>query len=387
MKKIFNITLALACVVTLALAFTACTSTTCASHSDIDKNGYCDMCSEPFTCPGHKDANNDKMCDFCLADYSHKDHYDEDEDFKCDQCGAPYMCLHEDADADEICDLCMCEFICPAHADQNKDGVCDECKAPYVCPGHVDANGDKSCDVCKAPYTCGSAGHKDADADGNCDVCKAPFECDGHVDYGSDGRCDKCNGVFVCSVHFDLNGDEKCDNCQAHYVAPQDLRAGFVNAAKATDPKSMVVTVTTKYEAGPLTSKYTVTINEDGTVVIVAEIQKFNEELTGDAIITLPPVTISQDENGVYTDGYDFEYLQPSAERPVIDFMKLKPGTFNTPDASVLKATVAAADTASVLGIAYPYDVTLIVNKNETELTSISITYSNVNITCVYTAK
>ena len=62
----------------------------------------------------------------------------------------------------------------------------------------------------------------------------------------------------------------------------------------------------------------------------------------------------------------------------------LKAGSFETPSASVLEATVAAADTESVLGAAYPYDVTLTVNKNETVLTSVSIAYSNVNIICVY---
>lgn len=384
MKKILNIAFALACVMTLVFTLAACSSS-CASHSDIDKNGYCDVCNEAYTCPGHKDANSDRMCDFCLAEYSHSDHYDDNGDFKCDICGAPYICVHEDADADGACDLCLCEYTCPAHADQDKDGICDVCKAPYTCPGHIDADGNKKCDVCLAPYTCGSAGHKDADENGKCDVCQAPFECDGHVDYGSDGRCDKCYGVFVCTSHTDADGDKKCDICQGAYEAPVDLREGFVSASKATDPDSMVVTVTTDYEgSGALTSTYTVTFGEDGAITIVLVRQEFNKELVGDAIITLPPVTITRGEDGKYSDGYDFEYLQPSAERPVIDFMKLKPGSFETPVNTVLVAKIAAADTEAVLGAEYPYEVTLTVSRNDSSLTSVSIAYSNVTISCVY---
>ena len=383
MKKILNIALALACVVALAFAFTACSSgTACVSHSDIDKNGYCDMCMTPYSCPGHKDANSDKMCDFCLAEYSHSGHYDDNGDLKCDVCGAPYMCEHEDTDGDEFCDNCLCEFVCPAPSDSNGDGFCDMCKAPYTCVGHIDANGDKVCDNCKCFYTC--AGHRDSDSNGRCDACKAPFTCDGHIDPGVDGRCDKCYGAFVCPGHTDGDNNGKCDICQTKYEVLGDFRGAFAAASKATDPEGMVITVTTNYEGiATLVSTYTVTFNADGSSVIVAEIQKLNETLEGDLVVTLPTVTITC-ENGVYSDGYEFEYEYLSTEKPAIDFMKIKSGTFRTATSTILEATIAAADTESVIGVAYPYNVNLTANKNDTEITSISISYSNVVISCVY---
>ena len=381
MKRILKLTLALAFTLAITAALAACSFGSCASHTDINEDGLCDVCGTSYSCPGHQDANGDRLCDLCLADYWHTDHLDKDGDMKCDKCKAPFVCEdHVDEDVDGKCDNCLGKIDCEAHSDKDQDGLCDECKAPFTCPGHVDKKGDGTCDVCKAKFACS---HKDPEEDGRCNICQAPFVCDAHKDVGVDGICDKCYAPFVCSGHQDRTGDNKCDICGAPYEEPIDLREAFADAALATNPTSMTVKVESKFEAGTLTSLYTVTFARDGSVEIVGLIQRFNESLEGDLIITLPEVVITKGQDGKYSDGFDYEYLIPSTAKPVIDFMSLKSDEYVT-TSTILEATIASYNTEKVLGVAYDYNVSLTVNKNEAALTGITVAYSNVVITCTY---
>lgn len=382
MKKIFNIILALACVLACAGVMTSCSlGSTCASHTDIDSNGLCDVCGTAYTCSGHADVNADGMCDFCLASFSCTFHYDQDADLKCDSCKAPFVCSgHADVDGDSACDNCFAPFSCTAHRDVNYDGKCDVCLADYVCPGHEDVDIDSKCDICKAPFAC--VAHKDSDGDSKCDYCKADFECVGHVDAGSDGRCDRCDALYTCPGHKDSNGDNKCDVCLGYYKTPVDFRADFAEAAASTDPEKLIVKViTSEIGKGTLESVFTVTYNADGSFVIEATVQKFNTSFTGDLILT-ENVTITCDANGNYSDGGEFVGQNPVATGLAIDFSKLV--TYSTPNATLLNATVLKANTEAVFGVAYNADVTLTVNKDDAQITTVALSYANITITCEY---
>lgn len=383
MKRFLNILLVLICVSVFAFAMASCTSSKCASHTDMDSNGMCDVCGTAYACSGHADVNVDGMCDFCLAPFACTFHYDQDGNEKCDQCGAPYTCPgHSDIDDDGICDTCSAFYTCPGHCDVDRNGFCDECQIEYVCPGHEDANADSHCDVCKTPWSCNT--HKDNDDDGNCDYCKAPFDCPAHEDVLGNGRCDKCDRPYTCSGHKDENGDDTCDECKAYYKAPVDFRSEFAAAASATNPSELLITVTTSEVGMPsLTSTYRVTYAQNGSFVLRISQQKYNEDLTSnDIVVTLPTVTITCDENGNYSDGGQFTGSNPQATGIKVDFSKLT--NYSTPSSTALNATVAAADTADVFGSAYSADVTLTVNKNESAITYVSLAYANVQITCAY---
>lgn len=378
MKKFLNITLAFALVLACTLALASCGA--CASHTDMDENGLCDVCGVEYSCPGHKDVNGDKMCDFCLADFSHEDHFDKNSDGKCDRCGAAFECPeHIDADEDGFCETCYARINCEAHTDADGDGKCDKCAASFSCTAHTDKNGDGYCDICAARFLCQ---HKDSKETGFCEICGAEFLCEGHVDAGGDGRCDKCHAVFVCEEHTDADENGKCDICQKPYTAPKDLRKDFMTAAAATNPERMVIAVTTKFEGYSLTDTYTVTFNGDGTMTIVIVRQDLNLGLDGELIIDLPPVTVTRNLNGVYSDGNGYDYLTPALKSGNIDLLKLK--NFESKDTSSLKANILAADTKAVLGTDFKENVLLVISKNATELTALSISYSNVDINCIY---
>jgi|GEM_PF-5051485 len=385
MKRFLNILLVLTCILACAFTMSSCTSgsTACASHTDMDSNGICDVCGNAYTCPGHADVNGDAMCDFCLAPFNCAFHYDENGDEKCDVCGITYICEdHTDPDGDEVCDNCSAPYTCPGHCDVDLNGICDECEAEYTCPGHEDANADKHCDICKAPWICSR--HKDSDANGKCDFCKASFKCPGHTDKNSYGRCDTCDMPYTCPGHKDVSpADGVCDVCKAKYAAPVDYRSEFIAAAKTTKPGEVVIKVTTsELEKDSLTSTYTIKYNEDGSFEIKIEEQRYNESLIGDSVITLPVVIITCDAEGNYSDGGEFVGSNPVATGVAVDFSKLK--NYSTPDSTTLNATVAKADTAAALGVAFDTDVTLVVNKGASALTRVTVLYANVTITCVY---
>lgn len=386
MKRFLNILLIISLTLTAVAALSSCAAlggtTTCVSHTDMNSDGLCDMCSAEYTCPGHRDANSDGYCDFCFASFICEDHYDADADLKCDECGVNYVCPgHTDVNGDSKCDTCLAPFKCNKHADANVDGKCDVCAAEFVCPVHVDKNSDKKCDTCLALWSC--PGHKDTDENSECDVCGAAWSCPGHADSGVDGYCDNCFAIWSCPGHKDENPEDgKCDICLASYSKPVDYRDAFKAAADATDPSKLTVTVkSVDADLGELTSVYVIDFAEDGSFTITATVQSFNEDVEGDLILT-KTVVITCDAAGNYSDNGEFVGANPVATGLSINFAALK--SFVTPTANVLNATVASADSAAVFGIALGADANLVVNKSATAITGVSVTYANVNINCMY---
>ena len=381
MRKILNILLVFACILACVGIMTSCTGSSCASHSDIDSNGLCDMCGAEYTCPGHADSNSDGMCDNCLADFSCENHYDIDADLKCDVCKAPYICpAHTDTDFNGECDICYAPFTCPGHCDVNFDGKCDECDAVWSCPAHANADEDGKCDVCKAPWVC--PGHQDSNGDGECDTCKCEFECEGHIDAGADGRCDRCDMLYTCPGHKDNDDNGKCDICLASYKKPVDYRSEFAAAAKATKPSEFKITIASTEVGIPgLTSTYTVTFAEDGSFTIVGTMQKYNLELSGDLVLSIP-VNITCDKDGKYSDGGEFAGSNPAVTGLSIDFSKIT--NYSTPSAAVLNATIAKSSTQAVFGVEFANDVTLVVNRSAGKIVAVSVAYANVVISCEY---
>ena len=242
-------------------------------------------------------------------------------------------------------------------------------------------NGDKKCDTCLALWSC--PGHKDTDGNGECDVCGAEWSCPGHLDAGADGYCDNCSAIWSCPGHKDESPEDgKCDVCGADYSKPVDYRDQFIAAAAATKPQTITVTVkTVDAEFGALTSVYAVTFAEDGSFTIVATMQKFNDSVEGDLIIT-ETVVITCDAEGNYSDGGDFVASNPVATGFSINYKAIK--NFTTPTSNLLNATVASGDSAAVFGFDLGAQANLVVNKSATAITGVALTYGNVNINCTY---
>lgn len=386
MKRFLNVLLIFAIILTWSVALSSCAalfgSNRCASHTDMNSDGICDVCGNEYVCPGHRDANSDSYCDFCFAYFFCEEHYDTDANLKCDYCGVSYVCPgHADVNSDSTCDVCGAHFSCNKHTDIDVNGKCDVCKAEFVCPSHVDKNGDKKCDTCLTLWSC--PGHKDADGNSECDVCGASWVCPGHADAGADGYCDNCAVVWSCPGHKDDSPEDgKCDVCLKSYSKPVDYRDAFIAAAAATNPAKLTVTVKTNdTELGTLTSVYEIVFAEDGSFTITGTVQKFNESVEGDLVIT-ETVYITCDADGNYSDGADFAGSNLAATGLSVNFALLK--NFSTPTANVLNATVASGDTAAVFGVDLGAQVSLVVNKNATAITVVSVSYGNVNINCSY---
>ena len=195
MKISSKVILALILVLSLSFSLIACddndSTEPCATHTDKDGNGVCDVCKSavkaPTTCT-HKDLNDDEKCDDCGEAFS-------------DGCSN-----HVDANDDGICDVDGCGKAytdkCDNHVDKDDNGVCDTdgCdEAIYDgCDNHIDKNGDGICDVYGCYEVCGST------------------SCGNHVDKNDDGVCDTdgCGAAFIdgCDKHVDRNNDGICDN-------------------------------------------------------------------------------------------------------------------------------------------------------------------------------
>ena len=63
-KRIITLLLALALLLTPALALTSCGGE-CTAHVDADKDNKCDNCGDALDCTDHIDADTDGKCDYC----------------------------------------------------------------------------------------------------------------------------------------------------------------------------------------------------------------------------------------------------------------------------------------------------------------------------------
>ena len=187
--------------------------------------------------------------------------------------------------------------------------------------------------------------------------------------------------VICVSVGFCACGDD--DSTKASLK-------NFTKAVESTTPASVTGTVEVTTVFGPLKATFTAVIAEDGSFTLNYSYEQFNDLATGGA----GDVTSNKNGTVTYKDGaYSDSSLaakipaNATAAKLKLDAKKM---TYNiSADGNVLTAAIKAADTASVLGVAYDGDVSLVVTKNEGKIVSFTLSYTvaetgNVLVVCNY---
>ena len=242
-----------------------------------------------------------------------------------------------------------------------------------------------------ALFACGACTeHVDADPkDAKCDVCGAAVACDTCVDADpKDAKCDVCGKAVACAACVDEDRNGACDVCGK--VVNVDLIADFKNAIEATDPTSIVGTVTLDTAAGKMKGEYTATIADDGAVTVAYSFDSFNSIGSGEAgdVSDKKVGTVTRAADGTYTYTGDVVKAAESVAGSVTSIkldsslmtMNIKGGT--------LSATIESANTEAVLGVALESDATLVLLINNGKVVSFSLSYelenASVKIVCEY---
>ena len=151
----------------------------------------------------------------------------------------------------------------------------------------------------------------------------------------------------------------------------------FNNAIKATKPTVVKVEVVAKSALGELNSVYTTTYNEDGSFAIEYTKESFNSASDGesDDVIKTETGSVSCDANGKYSDGGDIAGTLADAKGVSLKLSEKTMKASVSADGNVLTATVAAKNTASVFGVEYAGDVTLVITKAQDKIVSYTMSY------------
>ena len=164
----------------------------------------------------------------------------------------------------------------------------------------------------------------------------------------------------------------------------------FSKAIAATAPTAVEgsVEVTTVY--GPLTATFTAAIAEDGSFTLNYAYDEFNDLATGEAgdVMTKKEGTVTY-KDGAYSDTSLASKIPADATALKVNLDAKKITYTISTDGHVLTATVKAADTESVLGVAYDGDVSLVLTKNDGKIVSVMLSYTienagNVKVVCNY---
>jgi len=173
--------------------------------------------------------------------------------------------------------------------------------------------------------------------------------------------------------------------CKGDDVSYAEAAADFITAAGATDVNSLAVSITAETAEGTLTSSYTTVYNADGTSVMTYEIEVIpGIDSTSDKDVLVGTVTC--DANGNYSDGGTVSgTLGATGVAFDIDSDKI---TNYSISGDTLAVTVAAADTAAVIGSAIPSDAVVTVTKADGKIVSMTLSYTGtegaVKIVCSY---
>lgn len=152
----------------------------------------------------------------------------------------------------------------------------------------------------------------------------------------------------------------------------------FTNALKTVSPKTSMVRTTMTSDLGTLNGKFEITYAGDDRATVTYEVEQFNE-ITDTAGEDFEPKstktgTISY-ENGTYTtsEGVTREFALATELKLNLDSTKM---VYTIEDGNTtLKATIQSKDTKTVLGTEINAEVSLTVKRNETTITSVTITY------------
>lgn len=176
-----------------------------------------------------------------------------------------------------------------------------------------------------------------------------------------------------CDILFPGN-TEKPDDTQK----PDDSHAIPDIQAKidASAPMGADVAVSFETALGELNGSYDVAYNEDGSATVNYSYEKFNTFTAGETATELKSVvsgTVTVAADGTVSGDLGAEGLNAVSFKLQLDEGKLTSVAIN---AGVLSATVKAADTAAVLGVALDYDVQLVVATGTTGVTYMTVAYT-----------
>ena len=144
----------------------------------------------------------------------------------------------------------------------------------------------------------------------------------------------------------------------------------------ASAPAGADITVSFVTALGELCGSYDVAYNEDGTATVNYSYEQFNTFTAGEIATELKSVisgTVTVAADGSVSGDLGAEGLNAVSFKLQLDEGKLSSVAIN---AGVLSATVKAADTAAVLGVALDYDVQLVVATGTTGVTYMSVAYT-----------
>ena len=158
----------------------------------------------------------------------------------------------------------------------------------------------------------------------------------------------------------------------------------FVDAVKNANPMSARVTLTedTQLDGIVLNGMYNVTYPGDGSAKVTYVIDKFDDTFTSDnPVITVSGMVIVNADGTISGDSG----LNKGVHIAILLNLDLTNPNLNvTVDNETLRFTVAAADTAAVLGVAVDSDVIFGLNVVNGKVHSVDVTYSNTVITALY---
>jgi len=186
--------------------------------------------------------------------------------------------------------------------------------------------------------------------------------------------------LLVCVCAFSIVA---CDDDPNYYK-------DFETAAAQTSPTTVTLTVKQEQAVATLNATFVTTYAEDGSAVITYSRDVINPIGTGSADETISTVTgtVTCDAQGNYSDGGEFKGNSAVVSGVSFKFNKKKMNATFSNDGNVLNATVAAADTASVLGVDFGVDVTVTITKSEGKIIAFTLEYTaaegKVYVNCVY---
>ena len=181
-----------------------------------------------------------------------------------------------------------------------------------------------------------------------------------------------CDVLFPSEEPDTDNTDDTTNETPDDSASIPDIQAKI----DATAPKGADITVTYNTALGTLNGTYNVAYNEDGTATVDYSYEKFNTFTAGQTSTELKSTTtgtVTVAADGTVSGNLNAEGLTAVSFNLKLDETKLSGVAIN---AGILKATVKAADTAAVLGVALDYDVQLVVTTGTNGVTSLSIGYT-----------
>lgn len=174
-----------------------------------------------------------------------------------------------------------------------------------------------------------------------------------------------------------------CASCGDDDATPTALDA-FKNAVAASNPTGAVIDIDVDTELGKLHSNYIVTYNQDGTVTI-----KYTEEEFAPFDPANPAAPAKNTDEGTVVLAADGTYAGSISGTAAgiaagisLDVAALTDATVT--DGGVLTATVAAANTESVLGFNVGADVFVKLSIFDGVVERLDMSYGTTKVSCVY---